>query len=118
MKTIRILVLSTSASALLVFQHLALAGFSAEKLAQAGYFCTNAGPSNWMHCFKLEHLGNPAIPVKVFSEDGSAFLGTEQLMHESVYVDKPCPQDGLSEWEPNADLPGYFACHHFHTEHH
>ena len=109
-----------AAVALVTASSLAAAGFTADKMERAGYACFNAGPesTNWMHCLKPEHLGNPAVPVKVFSEDGSQFLGTEQLLHEDVYADKPCPQDGLFDWVPSEDLLGYFACHHFHTGHH
>jgi hypothetical protein len=107
-----------AAVVLVTSSSLVAAGFTAEKMLHAGYICLNAGPADWTHCLKAEHIGDPAIPVKVFSVDGSEFLGTEQLMHEDVYVDRPCPQDGLFEWTPSNDLQGYFACHHFHTGHH
>ena len=90
------------------------AGLTADKLLKAGYFCFNAGPSNFTHCWLERHLGNPVVPVKVFSEDGQQLLGTEQLLREDIYAGQPCPQDGLDMWDSEA-VPGYFACHHFET---
>lgn len=81
------------------------------------FLCFNTGPSNWMHCLNPLLLGNPSVSVKVFSEDGSQFLGTEQLIRYDIYSGQPCPQDGLDQWEFLGDPP-YFACHHFHTGHH
>jgi len=95
----------------------AQAGQTADKLVKAGYFCFNAGPANWTHCLNPRLLGNPAVSVKVFSEDGRQFLGTEQLMRYDIYSGQPCPQDGLNQWDFLGDPP-YFACHHFHTGHH
>ena len=95
----------------------AQAGQTAEKLERAGYLCFNAGPSNFTHCLLERHFGNPVIPVKIFSPDGSEFLGTEQLLREDIYAGQPCPQDGIDPWDfVGPDLP-YFACHHFHTHH-
>jgi len=103
----------------------ALAGnHTADHLADHGYTCFNAGPisTNWMHCIKDQHLasGGPAVPVKVFSEDGSEFLGTELLLRAAdIYNGQPCPQDGLETWEgPAGPGDAYVACHHFHTGHH
>jgi hypothetical protein len=95
----------------------AQAGHTAEQMANAGYFCFNAGPANWTHCLNPRLLGNPAVSVKVFSEDGSEFLGTEQLMRYDIYSGQPCPQDDLNQWDFLGEPP-YFACHHFHTGHH
>lgn len=94
----------------------ALAGNNAEKLNRAGFVCFNAGPSNWVHCWRAKDFSDRAIAVKVFSEDGSEFLGTELLIHQDVYNGQPCPQDG-GDWELQSGIP-YFACHHFHTGHH
>ena len=95
----------------------AAAGHTASQMEQAGYFCFNAGPANWTHCLNPGLLGNPAVSVKVFSEDGSEFLGTEQLMRYDIYSGQPCPQDDLNQWDFLVEPP-YFACHHFHTGHH
>jgi hypothetical protein len=90
---------------------------SADKLAQAGFFCVNAGPSNWLHCLRLSHFGNPSVPVMVYSEDGIEFKGTELLLRPDIYAGQPCRQDGGDTWDYNAGLD-YMACHHFHTGHH
>lgn len=95
----------------------ALGGVTATKLEQAGYACFNSGPSNWIHCLRPGKFGFPSVPVKVFSEDGNEFLGTEQLLRYDVYKGQPCPQDELDEWDYLGDPP-YYACHHFHTGHH
>ena len=96
----------------------AIAGNTADKLERAGYACFNAGPSDFRHCWLERHIGNPVIPIKVFSPDGSEFLGTEQLLREDIYAGQPCRQDGIDPWDfLGEDFP-YFACHHFHTGHH
>jgi len=93
-------------------------GHTAQQLVKAGYTCFNAGPSNFTHCWLERQIGNPVIPTKVFSPDGSEFLGTEQLLREDIYAGQPCPQDGIDFWEYlGPDFP-YFACHHFETGHH
>jgi len=92
------------------------AGNDSEKKSRAGFNCFNAGPSNWTHCWRVKDFSDRAIAVSVYSEDGTAFLGTELLIHEDVYHGRPCPQDG-GEWELNPAIP-YYACHHFHTGHH
>ncbi len=98
-------------------------GHTAEQMVNAGFDCFTAGPSSFIHCLKLEHFGNPAVPVKVFTEDGEEFLGTELLLHPDIYNWQPCPQDGQGPqddqnyWDFNSDV-GYFACHHFSTGHH
>lgn len=92
---------------------------SADQLINAGWDCFPAGPNDWIHCMDLDKLinGNPSVPVKVFSVDGSEYLGTELLLHEDVYAGQPCPQDDLNLWEPQAGIP-FMACHHFLTGHH
>lgn len=90
---------------------------TADKLADAGFFCVNAGPSNWLHCLQLRHFGNPSVPVKVYSEDGVEFKGTELLLRPDIYAGQPCRQDDGEVWDYNEDLD-YMACHHFHTGHH
>ena len=94
-------------------------GQTAEQMENAGFDCFNAGPNDWTHCMDLDKLlgGHPVVPVKVFSEDGSEFLGTELLLHGDVYAAQPCPQDDLNLWDPLDGTP-YYACHHFSTGHH
>jgi hypothetical protein len=92
---------------------------TAGQLSRAGWDCFPAGPYGWIHCLDIDRIvrGSPSVPVKVFSVDGSDFLGTELLLHEDVYAGQSCPQDALDLWGPSADAPGYFACHHFLTAH-
>lgn len=94
-------------------------GHTADQLERAGFVCFPAGPSNWIHCLHADKIENenPSVPVKVFSVDGSEFLGTELLLHEDIYAGQPCPQDDLNLWEPQPGIP-YMACHHFLTGHH
>ena len=105
-------------SALAFFANPAVAGgHKSAQMDRAGFDCFNAGPSNFMHCLRFEHFGNPAVPVKVFSEDGNVYLGTELLLRPDIYNGQPCPQDSGDFWDFNEDAE-YFACHHFHTGHH
>lgn len=92
-------------------------GLTSDQLVTAGYDCFPAGPNDWIHCLLGRKFGKRSIPVKVFSVDGSEFLGTEQLLRDDVYAGQPCLQDGLGQWDPNG-VPGYYACHHFDTGHH
>jgi hypothetical protein len=95
-------------------------GHTADQLDRAGYTCFNDGPSNFKHCWIQSKIGNPVIPVKVFSEDGMTFLGTEQLLRDDIYAGQPCPQDEIDLWDfiDFGGGLGYFACHHFYTGHH
>ena len=89
-------------------------GNTSAQLEEAGYTCFNAGPDNWTHCIK--DFSKKSISVKVFSEDGETFFGTEALLHLSRYSGQPCPQDNLETWDFGAGPGGeYFACHHFNT---
>jgi hypothetical protein len=110
-------VLTVAPLALLASSQFVAAGNTADKLADLGYLCFNAGPSNWTHCLREDKFGHPAVPIKVFSEDGSEFKGTEQLLRYDVYHGQPCPQDDLDQWDFLVDPP-YFACHEFYTGHH
>lgn len=92
-------------------------GHSADQLVNAGWFCFNAGPSNWTHCFAPGGGSPQTVQVKVFGETGSPFLGTELLILQDIYGGQPCPQDELATYEPVAGTP-YMACHHFETGHH
>lgn len=92
-------------------------GLTADQLVTAGYDCFPAGPNDWIHCLLGRKFGQQSIPVKVFSVDGSEFLGTEQLLRDDIYAGQSCPQDGLGQWDSQG-VPGYFACHHFETGHH
>lgn len=118
MKTISILILAIAAAGLSTIPSDANArGLTADQLVTAGYDCFPAGPNHWIHCLLGRKFGRRVIPVKVFSIDGSEYLGTEQLLREDTYGGQPCPQDGLAQWDSLA-VPGYYACHHFDTGHH
>lgn len=106
-------------------------GLDSDKLTKAGWNCVIAGPHDWVHCFPP---GSPmekgkATTVKVFDcrepdctvgENGAftgvgqPYLGTELLIHGSVYNDQPCMTDGGEEYHPVEGTP-FFACHHFNT---
>jgi hypothetical protein len=105
-------------SAVTVFASSASAGgHTAGQMERAGYDCINFPPHGWKHCLDFDALvaGEAVvIPVKVFSEDGSEFLGTELLLHEAVYRAQPCPQNDMDVWDGPNDF-GYYACHHFNT---
>ena len=102
--------------ALVAMANNAMADLTSEQLIQAGFLCDNAGPHDWVHCLNGQTLGGGRrIQVLVFTVDGSILLGTEQLIHEDNYHGQPCPQDGLTEWEPVPGIP-YVACHHFATD--
>jgi len=103
-------------------------GHTASQMQDAGYLCITAGPADWTHCLRESKLGSPSVPVKVFTEaefdadgvivdGGDGFLGTELLLRADIYNGQPCSTDGGDTWDPNG-VPGYFACHHFHTGHH
>jgi hypothetical protein len=114
-----ILILAVVAMAMSVMAPASAGGNTAEKKADAGFLCFEAGPSDWTHCLREAKIGNPAIPVNVYSQDGMTFLGTELLLRSDVYNDQGCPQDGLVVWvEPAGPGDLYAACHHFHTGHH
>jgi hypothetical protein len=87
------------------------AGHTASQLENAGWNCWNEGPGTRTHCIKKDPADGPsAIPVKVFSNDGEDFLGTELLIRADLYSGQPCPQEGGGEYFL---LPfGYRACHH------
>ena len=115
--TTKILISIALAFSPLAVSNNASADNTSDKLANAGFFCVNAGPSNFLHCLRLSHFGNPSVPVMVYSEDGSQFKGTELLLRPDIYAGQPCPQDSGELWDYNEDLD-YMACHHFHTGHH
>ena len=115
---IKIVILLIAASAFFAGPVVA-GGHTADQLERAGYDCFAAGPNGWIHCMDLDKLldAHTVVPVKVFSVDGSEYLGTELLLHEDVYAAQPCPQDELNLWGPLVGTP-YYACHHFSTGHH
>lgn len=116
-KTFKNMILLLSVLVIFTASGIVSADNTAAKQEKIGNFCFNAGPSNWTHCLNPGLLGNPALSLKVFSEDGSDFFGTEQLIRYDLYNGQPCPQDGLNEWDFLVEPP-YYACHHFHTGHH
>ncbi|MCL1601631.1 MAG: hypothetical protein M3112_08870 [Actinomycetia bacterium] len=93
-------------------------GHSADQLAQAGWTCFNAGPNDWTHCASPGKKSTSAksTNIKVFTKNGSAFLGSEILLSADVYNGQPCATDN---GEPYHDLSGVgtgpYACHHFST---
>jgi hypothetical protein len=105
------------------------AGHTSDQLANAGWDCIPAGPSLWIHCAPPsvdfpDDVGKgerATIQVKVFDDEDGAYLGTELLIREDLYLKgksqgpRPCPQDGLEEY---GTLAGYRTCHHFYTGHH
>ena len=115
--TTKVLISMVFAFSALAASNTASADNTSDKLASAGFYCVNAGPSNFLHCLRLNHFGNPSVPVMVYSEDGKQFLGTELLLRPDIYAGQPCPQDSGDLWDYNADLD-YMACHHFETGHH
>ncbi len=107
----------------LTFSAVAYAGGqTASQLTKAGWACDNAGPHNWVHCLKpgFDPTSESQI-VKVFSPDGSTFLGTELLLRADLYHGQPCAQDGGDAYDllpafPAGPFPvAYHACHHFDT---
>jgi hypothetical protein len=92
-------------------------GNTAAQLDNAGWTCFNTGPNNWTHCWKKGPGASPStVPVKVFSEDGTDFVGTELLIRADLYNGQPCPQEGGGEYaELDFESDGtidYYACHH------
>lgn len=93
------------------------AGHSDSQLKRAGWNCFITGPHDWVHCMKKNPADGPStVPVKVFSNDGSDFLGTELLIRADLYNGQPCPQEGGGEYA-GLDFDGdgandYYACHH------
>ncbi len=105
---------------LLAIQTAHARGLSNTRMMQQGWFCFTAGPNNWVHCINpAAAFDEKALNVMVFdSTDPGAdgpFLGTELLIHETVFAEQPCPQDS-GEYEALAGLP-YYACHHYDTSH-
>jgi hypothetical protein len=118
--------MSLVAALMLVLAPAALAGgngqggASAEQLERAGWYCFNAGPSNWTHCISPGKKSGSAkaTNIKVFSESGSAFLGTEILLSAEVYNGQPCATDGGELYHDLSGVgDGPYACHHFSTGH-
>lgn len=93
-------------------------GHNADQLTNAGWFCVNAGPNNWVHCLKpgFDPTSESQI-VKVFSEDGLTFLGTELLIRADLYAGQPCATDKGGDYELLSGVfpVDYRACHHFET---
>lgn len=94
----------------------AAAGPRNTQMADRGWTCIPAGPSDLVHCFPPGFAGSDrTISVKVFDttnvEADGDFLGTELLIHDTVFAGQPCPQDDGS-YEPVPGMP-YWACHHY-----
>ena len=114
-----IVIISLAAAMLFASGASAQAGHTEAQLSNA-YTCFTDGPSAFRHCWIASKVGNPVIPVKVFSPDGMTYLGTEQLLRDDIYAGQPCTQDGIDLWDflDFGGGLGYFACHHFFTGHH
>ena len=93
-------------------------GVSPDKLQNAGWDCFEI-PELGIHCTQdastLCTGEDNAVPILVFDADDGDFLGTEMLLHDRVFNDQPCPQDG-GDWFPVAGGT-YWACHHYDTSH-
>ena len=97
-------------------------GNSPGHLGEAGWMCEPVEGLG-VHCFPPgTEFGSPSITVKVFDTDDPTavhdadFLGTELLLRADIYDNgkPPCPQDH-GEYSL---LPfGYYACHHYETDH-
>ncbi len=91
-------------------------GVSPDKLQDAGWDCFPIPLG--IHC--TQHLDGmqsgeaTAVPVMVFEHGSEDFLGTELLIHEDVFNQQPCPQDG-GEYIKVAG--SFWACHHYETLH-
>ncbi len=88
-------------------------GHSMDQMLKAGWDCFPV-PGLGMHCTRApigQLVGDPTIVVKVYDTDTGAFLSTELLMHEDLYQEQPCPQEGAEHWHYLGGPP-YYACHH------
>lgn len=117
LKKLKIIVVLAASLILLLglFSVASAKGSAADQLENAGWGCEIAGPHGWLHCFGPG--GGQTIRVKVFSADGDTFLGTELLIHASVYAGQPCATDGgapYTDLQPALGIP-YYACHFFNT---
>ncbi len=92
-------------------------GNTSAQLESAGWTCGNAGPNNWVHCFPPGAFASSvSLSVKVYSQDGSTFLGTEILIKDGYYSGQPCIGEGGGEYtflpKEATGLPfDYWACH-------
>ena len=112
-------------------------GLDSEKQENAGWGCFIAGDHNWVHCFPpgASMTRGKATTVKVFDchepsctvvgtegafeGSGHPFLGTELLLHSSVYNGQACATDGGEAYHPVPTPAGlFYACHHFDTSTH
>lgn len=102
----------------------AAGGVSPAKLAKAGWECVPLGPLG-VHCVKgsfgdLAAGEAKTVTVRIFAggdptSDEAEFLGTELLVHESIFNGQPCPQDGGEYHYLGAEGLPYYACHHYDT---
>lgn len=91
-------------------------GVSPETLQNAGWDCFDIPLGT--HCtqdFDAVLAGEAnTIHVMVFGLEDGEFLGTELLIHDDIFNDQPCPQDGGEYFQVT---PDYWACHHYETSH-
>lgn len=113
-KTLVVLAL-TMALMFALFGGASAQGNTADQLTDAGWSCDVFPPHGWTHCFSPG--GGKTLRVKVFDASGDTYLGTELLIHESVYAGQPCATDGGNPYTDLLPIFGipYYACHFFNT---
>ena len=100
MKTTSLVILAIAMAAISLFPTAGKGqGLTADQVDRAGYFCFEAGPNLWIHCLLERKLGKRVIPVKVFSIDGSQFLGTEQLLRDDAVERERALRASIARYE-------------------
>lgn len=91
-------------------------GPSPDRLQDAGWDCfpIPLGTHCTQHLDALESGEATAVPVMVFDHESEDLLGTELLIHDDVFSQQPCPQDGGEYLKVEGP---YWACHHYETSH-
>lgn len=91
-------------------------GLSPDTLTDAGWDCfpIPLGIHCTQHLDAMESGDATAVPVMVFEHESEDFLGTELLLHDDVFNQQPCPQDGGEYIKVTGP---YRACHHYETSH-
>lgn len=110
-----IALLSAAALTMAAPNYAAAANNAEDTAANPAFGCTTFNDA--IHCWILKlavfdpipistHV--PASPFRVFSEDGSEFLGTELHMRIDLSNPHPCPQNSEGEWSYVSE---YKWCH-------
>ena len=101
---------------------------TAGQLQNAHWDCVPAPPiTDELHCAPPGGLARMfagearTMTMRVFSADGTTFLGTELNVRDDIFNNQPCPTDPpffryvyLGDAFPGLD---YWACHHFDSDH-